>query len=69
MGYLKEDGTLRLGDQDKYGYYGAYWTSNAVVVGAPQALAFHFNDKKVGVNIDLRSWAYPVFDANTYQLK
>lgn len=68
MGYLKENGMLVLGDNDKYGYYGSYWTSNGVNLGY-QALSLHFNDKKVGVNVDDRRWAYPVFDAVTYQLK
>ena len=69
MGYLKENGMLVLNDQDKYGYYGSYWTSNGVVVGIVLGLSLHFNDKKVGVNVDDRRWAYPVFDAVTYQLK
>ena len=69
MGYLKENGTLVLNDQDKYGYYGSYWTYNGVVVGIVQGLSLHFNDKKVGVNVDDRLWAYPIFDAVTYQLK
>lgn len=70
MGYLTENGTLKLHDNDPYGYYGTYWTSNGVMVASvPQGLNFHFNDKKVGVNIDNRSWAYPVFDGTTYEFK
>ncbi|WP_156409627.1 hypothetical protein [Hoylesella enoeca] len=69
MGYLKTNGTFVLGDNDKYGYYASYWTSNGLLLGIVQGLSFHFNDKKVGVNIDDRLWAYPVFDATTYQLK
>jgi putative lipoprotein len=68
MGYLNKNGMLVLGDNDKYGYYGSYWTSNGVNLGY-QALSLHFNDKKVGVNVDVRLWAYPIFDAVTYQLK
>ena len=70
MGYLTENGTLKLHDNDPYGYYGTYWTSNGVMVaGVPQGISFHFNDKKIGVNIDNRSWAYPVFDGTTYEFK
>ena len=69
MGYLRDNGTLVLGDEDKYGYYGSYWTSNGVVVGIVQGLSLHFNDRKVGINVDDRRWGYPIFDAVTYQLK
>lgn len=70
MGYLKNNGILVLGDEDKYGYYGSYWTSNGVVVGGiVQGLSLHFNNQKVGINVDSRRWGYPIFDAVTYQLK
>ena len=70
MGYLTENGTFKLHDPDKYGYYGTYWTSNGVVVASvPQGLSFHFNDKKVGINIDDRRWSYPVIDGTTYEFK
>ena len=70
MGYLTENGTFKLHDPDKYGYYGTYWTSNGVVVASvPQGLNFHFNDKKVGINIDDRRWSYPVIDGTTYEFK
>ena len=64
MGYLDNDGgkqgVLKL---DTKGYQGAYWTSTSVVFSgwSLQAICLHFSKEQVGLDADLRRWAYPIF--------
>ena len=64
MGYLDNDGgkqgVLKL---NTAGYQGAYWTSTSVVLDgwSPQAICLHFSKDQVGLDADLRWWAYPIF--------
>ena len=64
MGYLDNDGgkqgVLKL---NTAGYQGAYWTSTCVVLDgwSPQAICLHFSKDQVGLDADLRWWAYPIF--------
>ena len=64
MGYLDNDGgkqgVLKL---NTTGYQGAYWTSTSVVLDgwSLQAICLHFSKGQVGLDADLRRWAYPIF--------
>lgn len=63
MGYLDNatsNGKLRLGAS---GYSGAYWTSTSVKKwnGSLQAVSLHFSKSEVGLDVDDRVWAYPLF--------
>lgn len=68
MGYVNNSGVLQLKDS---GYFGAYWTQNAITLtnGSRQSIVLHFSDTKVGVNIDTRLYAYPVFTGSTLKQK
>ncbi len=64
MGYLDNNagkqGVLKL---NTTGYQGAYWTSTSVLFGgwSQQAICLHFSKDQVGLDADLRWWAYPIF--------
>ncbi|MDY4020845.1 MAG: hypothetical protein SOZ80_08755 [Prevotella sp.] len=71
MGYLDNHnsrGELKIGAYGTYlgfynGYSGAYWTSTSVLKsnGSLQAIAFHFSNTEVGLDVDDREWGYPIF--------
>ena len=64
MGYLDNDGGKQgLLKLKTAGYQGAYWTSTSVLFGgwSQQAICLHFSKDQVGLDADLRWWAYPIF--------
>ncbi len=61
MGYF-DNGKLLLREP---GYSGAYWSSDGLVLtgtaGTRQVgISLHFSNTTVGVELDLRSWGYPI---------
>ncbi len=71
MGYLdnhNSEGQLKIGAYGTYfgfynGYNGAYWTSTSVrkTNTSLQAVSLHFSHSEVGLEVDDRKWAYPIF--------
>jgi hypothetical protein len=71
MGYLdnhNSEGQLKIGAYGTYfgfynGYNGAYWTSTSVrkTNTSLQAVSLHFSHSEVGLEVDDRQWAYPIF--------
>ena len=71
MGYLdnhNSEGHLKIGAYGTYfgfynGYNGAYWTSTSVrkTNTSLQAVSLHFSHSEVGLEVDDRKWAYPIF--------
>ena len=71
MGYLdnhNSEGQLKIGVYGTYfgfynGYNGAYWTSTSVrkTNTSLQAVSLHFSHSEVGLEVDDRQWAYPIF--------
>ena len=71
MGYLdnhSSEGQLKIGAYGTYfgfynGYNGAYWTSTSVrkTNTSLQAVSLHFSHSEVGLEVDDRKWAYPIF--------
>ena len=71
MGYLdnhNSQGQLKIGAYGTYfgfynGYNGAYWTSTSVrkTNTSLQAVSLHFSHSEVGLEVDDRKWAYPIF--------
>ena len=71
MGYLdnhNSQGQLKIGAYGTYfgfynGYNGAYWTSTSVrkTNTSLQAVSLHFSHSEVGLEVDDRQWAYPIF--------
>ena len=71
MGYLdnhNSEGQLKIGTYGTYfgfynGYNGAYWTSTSVrkTNTSLQAVSLHFSHSEVGLEVDDRKWAYPIF--------
>ena len=71
MGYLdnhNSEGQLKIGAYGTYfgfynGYNGAYWMSTSVrkTNTSLQAVSLHFSHSEVGLEVDDRKWAYPIF--------